>query len=123
MEALAVRFAACSQQRLRFSFWSSYCQSYGAARGETDGLQHLSWFSRCACLLWPSSGFFLGFYDNDPVKRGHWSECGRAASLGNVDALGRPHRSVLSLMHPMRFLIVIAILMLARTGWLQARPY
>ena len=27
----------------------------------------------------------------------HWSECGRAVSVGDSDAVGRPHRSVLSL--------------------------
>ena len=30
------------------------------------------------------------------AEPGHWSECGRAVSVGDSDALGRPHRSVLS---------------------------
>ena len=33
---------------------------------------------------------------NQPNKN-HWSECGRAISVANSDALGRPHRSVLAL--------------------------
>ena len=32
---------------------------------------------------------------------GHWSECGRATSLADSSASGRPHRSVLSLDHLM----------------------
>jgi len=31
------------------------------------------------------------------AEPGHWSECGRAVSVGDSDVLGRPHRSVLSL--------------------------
>jgi len=29
-------------------------------------------------------------------EQGHWSECGRANPVASADALGRPHRSVLS---------------------------
>jgi len=31
------------------------------------------------------------------AKQNHWSECGRATSVANTGALGRPHRSVLTL--------------------------
>jgi len=31
------------------------------------------------------------------AEQNHWSERGRATSVANVDALGRPRRSVLSL--------------------------
>jgi hypothetical protein len=31
------------------------------------------------------------------AQQSHWSECGRAMSIGNLGARGRPHRSVLSL--------------------------
>src|ERR1035437_10253104 len=34
---------------------------------------------------------------NDAAQQNHWSECGRAASVANSEALGRPHRSVLPL--------------------------
>ena len=30
----------------------------------------------------------------EPPQQDHWSECGRATSVANTDALGRPHRSV-----------------------------
>ena len=36
----------------------------------------------------------------DRAEQNHWSECGRAASVDNSYALGRPHRSVLPLAQP-----------------------
>lgn len=29
------------------------------------------------------------------TQQNHWSECGRATSVANSDAVGHPHRSVL----------------------------
>jgi len=31
-----------------------------------------------------------------PPNKNHWSECGRATSVANSEALGRPHRSLFS---------------------------
>ncbi len=33
-------------------------------------------------------------YETLCAEQNHWSECGRATSVGNSKALGRPHRSV-----------------------------
>src|SRR5262245_14574114 len=35
-------------------------------------------------------------FDEDAGEQNHWSERGRATSVGNTNALGRPRRSVLS---------------------------
>jgi hypothetical protein len=37
--------------------------------------------------------------NGNTAQQNHWSECGRAASVDNSDALDRPHRSVLALDH------------------------
>jgi hypothetical protein len=48
------------------------------------------------------------------VQRGHWSECGRAAFVGDSDAQRRPRRSVLVLGRtPMLHLRIIGIIWLA----------
>jgi pimeloyl-ACP methyl ester carboxylesterase len=49
--------------------------------------------------------YFVAYFDRSPeIAEGHWSECGRATSVANSSALGRPHRSVLSFdgMAPLR---------------------
>jgi hypothetical protein len=39
---------------------------------------------------------FTSAYQSDLAQQNHWSERGRATSVANADALGRPRRSVLS---------------------------
>src|SRR6266571_3196576 len=44
----------------------------------------------------------------DAAEQNHWSECGRATSLANGEALARPHRSVPALGHESSFCVLCA---------------
>src|SRR5437870_11353021 len=48
----------------------------------------------------------------DAAEQNHWSECGRATSVANGEALARPHRSVpaLGLMRARRFTFIVLAL-------------
>src|ERR1035437_5569396 len=54
------------------------------------------------------------------AEQNHWSECGRATSVAITGALGRPHRSVLSLGDIMHSTIIITLVVVVTLIGLEA---
>jgi len=59
-------------------------------------------FSSACARVWPKISPLCQtgasrLSENEEGLQNHWSECGRATSVQNPGALGRPHRSVLAL--------------------------
>ena len=81
-DAMSARFVISSRERMRLADRVSSSRFRSAFQPPSRFIGDPT----CSC-----------FDRNEPAaERNHWSECGRGTSVGDAEALGRPHRSVLA---------------------------